>query len=338
MDFDAILPTMNFQTLRHGALAAALLLGCSSAPETLGRTQPLDVQGHRGARALLPENTIPGFERALELGVSTLELDLGLSRDGVLIVSHDPRVSSKICVGEGGAPIAESGPRIRDLTLEELRRFDCGSQNPSPERFPEPPRQNRPGTPMPTLGEIFELTRALGDSRVRFNIEVKVAPGSPDHPDLRKIVTAAVEEIRAQNMVERSTLQSFDWEALKISKALEPRLRTAALLAGDTMKTEWLAGLDPTDLDMLALLQAADDFVDDFSPYWEHMVPGRYFAGHSVSAYQEAGFPVIPWTVNDAEVMKQLIALGVDGLITDRPDLLMKIVQEHRIPVAGRNP
>ena len=322
-------------------LAAGLsgLSSCASNPAPRVRERPLDVQGHRGARGLLPENTLPGFARALELGVSTLELDLGLSRDGALVVSHNPRVSPELCTHADGREIEGLGPRIQDLSLAELRRFDCGSKNPSPGRFPEPPRRNLPGTWMPTLGEVFELVRDQGDEDVRFNIEVKVAPGSADHPELEAIVQAVVQEIRAHQLLQRSTLQSFDWQALRLGKQLEPRLRTAALLAGDTLQKEWLAGLDPEGrdmLDLLDLLKAADAFVDDFSPYWEHLVPGKYYGGAAVSDYQEAGFPVIPWTINDEATLRRLISLGVDGLITDRPDLLMKIVQDERIPVAGR--
>lgn len=293
------------------------------------------MQGHRGARGLRPENTLPAFARAIELGVSTLELDLGLSRDGELVVTHNPRVSADLCLDANGEPIAKPGPRVRELSLAELRAFDCGSLPADPERFPSPPHEPRPGTGMPTLGEVFELARERGAEGVHFNIEVKVDPGSEDTPAVLSIVRAVIEEVQRHGMLARTTLQCFDWSALRAARKIEPRLRTAALLAPDTLGPEWQAGLSLEEHgDALGLLRAARNFVDDFSPFWRQLVPGRAYAGHPVEAYQQAGFAVIPWTVNDLETMARLVDLGVDGLITDRPDLLMEMARERGLRVA----
>lgn len=284
------------------------------------------MQGHRGARGLLPENTLPAFQRALELGVSTLELDLGMTRDGVVVVSHDPFVSGEICLAPGGRRIvADQRPALYALSYEEVRGYDCGSLNPSPERFPEPPRRNLPGTPMPALREVLALgTRNPG---LRFNVEIKTRPDREGTAPLEVFVPAVIAELRAQRLVERSSLQSFDWRALQIAKRLEPHLRTSALLAPDTLSPQWLAGLDLGDPpDLVALLRSAKPFVDVFSPYWRMLSPPGP-AGISVDDVHAVGLRVIPWTVNAREDMARLLDAGVDGIISDYPDRLLAEVK-----------
>ena len=248
----------------------------------------VDIQGHRGARSLLPENSLPAFALALDLGVSTLELDLGMSADGVLIVTHDPWVDPAICLDSDGRRIeGERGQLIKDLTIEEIRAFDCGSLNPDPTRFPEPPRENRPGTRMPRLTEVFELVHSR-QADVRFNIEIKVRPDGDWTRPLPEFVHAVVEAIREAGEVLRTTVQSFDWRALSLVKQREPRLRTSGLLEPESLDARWLGGLDPEAFpDFLALLAAAPQ-LDDFSPYWRQLVPGEHFLGHEVKEYQSA--------------------------------------------------
>ncbi len=331
----------------HALAPIALLALLLSTPSCVSRTDGtsdaadataslgLDVQGHRGARGLLPENTLAGFEHALELGVTTLELDLGLSRDGVVVVTHDPRVDPGVCLDAEGQVLGAPGPRILDLDLAEIQRLDCGSLNPDPKRFPEPPRRNLPGARIPTLAEVFELVARRGDRRVRFNVEPKVEPGSADTPAPARFVDRVIDVIERHGVGERVTLQCFDWHVLRLAKARIPTLRTAALLgAPDTLDPAWQDGLALEDHgSVLRLLIAARAFVDDFSPHWSHLVPGRGYLGAPVSAYQRAGFGVLPWTVNDAPTMERLIELGVDGIITDRPDLLLEVARQRGVRV-----
>ncbi len=311
------------------------LAACSGLTGLEGARQPFDVQGHRGARGLLPENTLPAFERALELGVSTLELDLGVTRDRQVVVSHDRRVNPKLCRHAGGRAI-ESPPLVRDLTLAELWAFDCGGLNPDPKRFPEPPRRNLPGTRVPTLREVFQLASELGDSEVRFNVETKIDPTVDDTVPIEEFVELVVGVVEAAGMESRVTIQSFAWRALELTKRHSPEIETAALLASDTLSPEWLNGIDPqaagrTSLD---LLRAARDYVDLYSPYWRLIAPGSpAFLGSRVEEIQAAGFPVVPWTVNSRRRMEQVIALGVDGLITDYPDVLMALLEERGVAV-----
>ncbi|MBW2269211.1 MAG: glycerophosphodiester phosphodiesterase [Deltaproteobacteria bacterium] len=311
-------------------LLLCLALPLAFAPHVAaGEVLPgFDVQAHRGARGLAPENTLVGFARALALGVTTLELDVGVTRDGRVVVAHDPFVNPKLCLTPTGEPFAaERGPLLRDLDLREIRAFDCGSLNPDAGRFPEPPRRNAPGEPMPSLRDVFELVRDRGDTTVRFNVEVKSWPGSDDTVPLEAFVRAVVEVLRSEKMLVRTTLQAFEWRALALAKQLEPRLRTAALLA--ELDPAWQAGLDAGEHGgVLGLLRAVDGYVDAFSPHWTLLLEGEErYAGASVAAYQAAGFPVVPWTVNEPERMRQLIALGVDGIITDYPDRLIEVLQ-----------
>ncbi|MCP5070793.1 MAG: glycerophosphodiester phosphodiesterase [bacterium] len=296
---------------------------------------PIDAQGHRGARGLLPENTLAGFEYALELGVTTLELDLGMTRDGVLVVTHDPRVTPALCTAPDGSPIRPPGPLVRDLLLAEIQAFDCGSLNPDPARFPEPPRRAVPGARIPTLVEVLDLEDRHGDRHMRFNIEVKVVPASSETPPLEPFVASIVRVLQHRELLTRATLQSFDWQALAVGKRLEPRLRTVALLSDDTLEARWLAGLVPSEHDgILGLLQAADEFVDDFSPNWQILLP-RFGRGVPIRPIQEAGFRVVPWTVNEEDTMLRLLSLGVDGIITDYPDRLLDLLRERGIPTGS---
>ena len=302
-----------------GAAAIVATLACGASP-TRPDPGPIDLQGHRGARGLLPENTLAAFEVAMELEVTTLELDLGLTRDDVVVITHDPYVNPRVCRHADGRPIeGERGPRVRDLNLEEIQAFDCGSLNPDADRFPEPPRQNVPGEKIPTLEALFARVVERG-SDVRFNVEIKASPGGDDTAPLPQFVQRVVETVREAGMVERTTVQSFLWESLRLTKQLEPGLRTAGLVSPETLEPEWLGGLDLETFDgFLALLQAAD-YIDELSPYYIQLIPGSYYLGYGVPTYQQAGYRVVPWTVNDAGDIRAMMGLGVDGIITDYPN------------------
>jgi glycerophosphoryl diester phosphodiesterase len=312
----------------------ALVVACTS-PEAGERLGPFDAQGHRGARGLLPENTLPAFERALELGVSTLELDVGVTRDRAVVVAHDPYVSPAICRHRDGRAIAgERGPLLRDLSLDQVRAYDCGSLNPDPQRFPAPPREQRPGASMPTLEEVFELARRRGDAAVRFNVETKLQPGDAETLPAREFVRTVLDVVRARDQTARVSIQSFDWRALALSKQLAPGVRTVALLAPDTLDPDWLHGLRPDEhAGVPGLLRAAKSFVDCVSPHWRMLIPGDGSSPLPVAALQRAGFPVIPWTVNDEHTMRALVRLGVDGIISDYPDRLLAVLKSEGVEV-----
>ncbi|MBC8346199.1 MAG: hypothetical protein ISR82_06430 [Candidatus Marinimicrobia bacterium] len=308
--------------------------------------QSLDVQGHRGARGLRPENMLSGFEYAMDLNVTTIELDVAVTRDRHVVVTHNPYVHIKLCLNKDGSSIRPDtlglGPFIRDLTLAEVLTYDCGSLNPDPSRFSEPPRINIPGERMPTLIDLFDLIREKG-SQVNLNIEMKIDPRYditiPEH----EFVKTVVDVVQKSGMKNRINLQSFNWRTLEIAKNIDPEIKTAGLLGensfksiSDSVPSPWLNGINFEDAggSALDILNEAKSFIDIFSPAWRLVVPGdSLYLNSTVQEIQNAGFPVIPWTVNQQKEMATLIDLGVDGIITDYPDSLIFLLDELGINV-----
>lgn len=278
-----------------------------------------DWQGHRGARGLRPENTLPGFEVALDLGVNTLELDLHLSADDQVVIWHDPAIEADKCGDEAASA------RLRELTADRLRQLDC-SGNPDPDRFPD--QQPAAGAlagddyGILALGELFEFvdlyTRSeektdvqrANAAKVRFNVETKRRPDDPsaigdgfDGTRAGLFEQALVEAVLAAGMIDRVTVQSFDHRSLWAVKLDHPEITLAAL----TRRS------DNIDDDVLKNL--AEQGADVWSPDY------RSLTADTVEAAHQAGLSVIPWTVNERSEMYDLIEKGVDGLITDRPDL-----------------
>lgn len=250
----------------------------------------IEVHGHRGARAVRPENTLPAFEYAIAAGADVLELDLAVTKDNVVVVSHDPVLKPPIC--RGPAPEA----RIRDLTSAEIRQWDCGGT-----RHPDFPRQQPvPGARMPTLDEVFALASR---GSFRFNIETKITPEQPDlAPPPDEFVRLVLELIRKHRLEPRVILQSFDFRTLHEMKKQAPEIALAALYNGP-----------PRDFVEIAR-QAGAAIV---SPEHRLVTPEQVAAAHA------AGLRVIPWTANTPQDWDRLIAAGVDGIITDDPASLI---------------
>ena len=188
---------------------------------TLGATFPaiaFDLQGHRGARGLAPENTIEAFSTALSIGVTTLELDIGMTRDGVLVVHHDEWLNPDITRRPDGTFLSRRGPAIYSITLEEVKRYDVGrikSGTAYAARFPE--QRPRDGARIPTLGEVFDLVRRTGAQHIRFNIETKLRPTSgPGAPDAELFARSVAAAVREAGLIERVSIQSFDWRTLVV--------------------------------------------------------------------------------------------------------------------------
>ncbi|NRB33015.1 MAG: glycerophosphodiester phosphodiesterase [Rhizobiaceae bacterium] len=293
-----------------------------------------DSQGHRGARGLMPENTLPGFAKALTIGVTTLELDVGITRDGIVVISHDPALNPDITRGPDGAWLT-SKPLIRNLTFQELQQYDVGSIKPgsrTAKRFPNQVPVD--GTRMPSLAQLFELVAATGNQTMRFNVETKINPlGAALTVDPRTFATSLVEVIRSHDMLGRVTVQSFDWRTLQIVQEIAPTIETVYLTAQqewfDNVKpsgekaSDWTAGfnLNAYGGSVVKLIQAAGGKV--WSPFFRDVQRSDIEAAHSL------GLKVIPWTVNDASSMKDLIDLGVDGIITDYPDILREVMKRR---------
>lgn len=309
-------------------LAAAALAAVVTGT---GGASAFDLQGHRGARGLAPENTHAGFALALEIGVTTLETDLAVTKDGTLVLSHDPVLNPDITRDAGGAWLTAPGPAIHSLTLAELQRFDVGRIRPGSRYAGQFPAQ-RPvdGARIPTLADVFDLAAQSGASP-RFNIETKLSPDRPhETPDPDTFARLVVDAVRAAGMTARTSVQSFDWRTLRAVQALAPEIATVCLTAESTLRdrgegagrrpSAWLAGLDPDDhgRSVPRLVKAAG--CGCWSPDFRRLEAAAVAEAHAL------GLTVIPWTVNEPQDMTRLIAMGVDGLITDYPDRARQVL------------
>ena len=302
----------------------------------------LDIEGHRGARGLMPENTLPAFAKALSLGVTTLELDLGISADGVAVVAHDRPLNPDITRGPDGEWLARPSPRVRELTLAQLARYDVGAIRPGTDYARTFAGQTAiPGTRMPTLEQVFDLARRARNASVRFDIETKLSPLAPDDTlapeEFARVAIAAIDKagLRA-----RTTLQSFDWRSLAAAAKLAPDLERSYLTiergAGDNVwkgrgRSPW-TGLDATDH-------------GNSTPRLVHAAGGRVWSAFhrdlTDAALAEAkalGLKVLAWTVNDPADMARLIDAGVDGIITDYPDRLREVVARKGMALPAATP
>lgn len=330
---------------RHYGIAVcalALASGCVSVSVTappVADKPDFDLQGHRGARGLRPENTLAGFAYALELGVSTLELDCGVTRDGVVVVSHDRVLNPEHTRDAAGAFLAKPGPVIRELTYEELRRYDVGRIKPGSKYAASLPEQKPvDGERIPKLADVFALVKKRGDDHVRFNIETKIDPtvaGDTATPEV--FAEAMVAVIREAGMESRAAIQSFDWRTLVAVRKLAPEITLVALTdqqpdedtieIGKPGPSIWLGGFDVDDHggSVPRTVQALGAKV--WSPHALDLTPAL------VKEAQELGLRVIPWTVNEPKDMERAIALGIDGLITDYPDRLRAVLKAKTIAV-----
>lgn len=303
--------------------------------------QAFDLQGHRGARGLLPENTLAGFRRALELGVTTLEMDLGVSSDGHVVISHDSRLNPSITRDLHGNWLEATGPAIHSLSLDELKVYDVGRIRPDSkyaQRFPE--QRAVDGARIPTLEEILALAPRSGNDRVRLNVETKLSPLEPHlTPTPEAFASIVVARIRTAGAIGRVTVQSFDWRTLQHVQALAPEIRTSYLTvqqswldnvqAGRRGVSPWTAGMDVDDFagSIPRLVKQAGG--DIWSPYF------RELDGARVQEAKALGLRIIVWTVNDVSDMHEMIDLGVDGIITDYPDRLRRVARKRRLVVSG---
>lgn len=286
----------------------------------------IELQGHRGARGLFPENTLAGFTAALAVGVNSFELDVAVTADGVPVVSHDAALNPDIVRGPDGAWLTTRGRLIRTLRLAELAAFDVGRLRPGSAYAAQFPDQApRDGARIPTLAEVLAV-----DPRVRFNIEMKTFP---DHPDWTVGPAAMAEAVlavaEAAGALGRITVESFDWRGPRQVRRLRPDLPLAWLTSPQTIAEAalWWDGPAPADYGGSVPRAVAAEG----GPIW-----APHHAGLSGALIEEAhglGLAVLAWTVNRAADMRRLLRWGIDGLITDRPDIARGVLAEAGFPL-----
>ncbi|MFZ9039688.1 MAG: glycerophosphodiester phosphodiesterase, partial [Gammaproteobacteria bacterium] len=275
---------------------------------------------------------LPAFARALSIGVSTLEMDLAVTRDGEVVVMHNPRFEPEIARDASGKWLRQGSPSVHSKTLDEVKTYDVGRLNPASkyaERYPE--QQAIDGTPVPTLAEVFELVRKSGNETVRFNIEIKINPEKPRVTrSPQAFARAVIDVIRSHGMANRTVVQSFDWRALQAVQEMAPELKTSYL----TVDQEWLSNLQTGRPGASPWLNDYD--VDDFGGSAARTIKAaggaiwssyhREVSAEAIRFAQELGLSVNVWTVNDPARMRELITMGVDGIITDYPDRLRRVL------------
>ncbi|SDG02099.1 glycerophosphodiester phosphodiesterase [Thalassobaculum litoreum] len=312
--------------MRRSLTLLTVLAGLSAGPALA-----TDIHGHRGARGLLPENTLPAFREAIALGVDILELDTGMTADGVVVVLHDPALSPDLA--RIGGTWIDAPKLIRGMTHADLHAVDVGRARPGgkiAERFPDQTPVD--GTPVPTLAEVLALAAVEGPDDLRFNIETKLSPLAPgETADPDTFARAVVAVIRAAGVETRAIVQSFDWRTLAVVRHIAPEIRTSYLTAernwlnnvqaGRPDASPWLGGLDIDDFGGSVPRAIASLHGDIWSPYFRDLTPEALKQAHDL------GLEVHVWTVNDATQMKELAEMGVDGIITDYPNVAVEVVR-----------
>jgi glycerophosphoryl diester phosphodiesterase len=266
------------------------------------------IHGHRGARSLRPENTIPGLLYAAGLGIEVLEFDIAVTKDGVPVLSHDPEVNPNICQKMNGDKVAEPRPVIHQMLLSELKTFDCGTlKNP---RFKKQVPVEK--TVKPTLREFFEALAASklpNKDTIQFNIETKIFADRPDvSPNPDTFVSLIVAELERAKVVDRSILQSFDDRTLAAARRLKPELKLAVL----------------NERNFSNSLARAQKLKAEFvSPNT------RFVSKDYVKRAHALGMQVVPWTANDQKTWTDLVNAGVDAIITDDPAALLEFLKSR---------
>ena len=277
--------------------------------------RPLDIQGHRGARALFPENTLEGFLAASKLGVAAFELDVGMTADGVAVVSHDLALNPDIVRDGFGAWLAQPGPTIWSLTYAELSRYDVGRLRPGTRTealFPD--QRPHDGARIPTLASVLAAL-----PKARFTIEVKTDPTHSDWTapadDLADATLAVIEQAGA---IDRVIVEAFDWRIQRRIRGKRPDVTLAWLTRPETIldaASWWDGAASGRSVPATVAAEGGPIWASDHTSLTEALV-------HEAQAL---GLIVLPWTVNQPADMRRLIGWGVDGLISDRPDLALAV-------------
>jgi glycerophosphoryl diester phosphodiesterase len=319
-------------------VVVAVLVAPSASPQS----PSFDLQAHRGGRGDTTEESLRAFAKSLELGVSTLELDIVITQDGQPLVWHDSTIQPEKCADTGPAFVADPqypyvGKRVHDLTLVKIHTLDCGKLLSG---FPR--AEVVRGNKIATLSEVFALTDSYR-ADVRYNVETKVEADQPAaSASPREFVDVILAAVRSAGKVDRVEIQSFDWRTLPIVRQAEPSIPLVALWDETTWTPDspWLAGVSPATVDdpiIAARRVGANILSPGYSvPYGQTptdpeftLVADKAFVDRAHSL----GLKVIPWTINDAETMRAQTAAGVDGIITDYPALLRSIMAGDGIPL-----
>ena len=266
-----------------------------------------DLQGHRGAVGLFPENSIIGFVETIKLGVTTLEMDVVITKDNKVVVSHEPWISNKKCIDIRGNDISDDilSENIFLMTYDEIKNFDCGT-------LPNPYHSNQKKISVvkPLLVEVISRVEEVSQSKIRYNIEVKSQIGSDQifHPKFNEFVDLVVHDIKSKNIEDRVTIQSFDFRVLKYLKNQYPSFKISMLVN--------------ESYDYNDILDDLGFYPDIYSPNFQNLTH------EIVKKIQEKKIRIIPWTVNSIDDIVKILEWDVDGIISDYPDRVKYLLYE----------
>ena len=305
-----------------------------------------DLEAHRGGRDVRPENTLYSYAYAIELGATSIECDMQLTKDGQIVMSHNPILNSDITRDKNGNYIENNKYDIRLMTVDELKKFDVGVMDPNCGEYYDlhGKTQFTYDAKIPTLEELMQLIQSYGDKNIVLNIETKSYPdpasaGYKNNADPKKFVEVFNNIVKKYNMEDRVVLQSFDWQTLIEMKKLNPNISTSALWQEqpswgrdseslrryEKKKSPWLGGLDIKDYQGNPVKAAHAIGADIISPYYTEISKQDVDEAHSL------GMKVVPWTVNNEKDMNMLLDMGVDGIISDKPWLLKQVLEKRNI-------
>lgn len=305
-----------------------------------------DLEAHRGGRDVRPENTLYSYAYAIELGATSIECDIQLTKDGQIVMSHNPILNSDITRDENGNYIENNKYDIRLMTVDELKKFDVGVMDPNCGEYYDlhGKTQFTYDAKIPTLEELMQLIQSYGDKNIVLNIETKSYPdpasaGYKNNADPKKFVEVFNNIVKKYDMEDRVVLQSFDWQTLIEMKNLNPNISTSALWQEqpswgrdseslrryEKKKSSWLGGLDIKDYQGNPVKAAHAIGADIISPYYTEISKQDVDEAHSL------GMKVVPWTVNNEKDMNMLLDMGVDGIISDKPWLLKQVLEKRNI-------
>lgn len=305
-----------------------------------------DLEAHRGGRDVRPENTLYSYAYAIELGATSIECDMQLTKDGQIVMSHNPILNSDITRDENSNYIENNKYDIRLMTVDELKKFDVGVMDPNCGEYYDlhGKTQFTYDAKLPTLEELMQLIQSYGDKNIVLNIETKSYPdpasaGYKNNADPKKFVEVFNNIVKKYDMEDRVVLQSFDWQTLIEMKKLNPNISTSALWQEqpswgrdseslrryEKKKSPWLGGLDIKDYQGNPVKAAHAIGADIISPYYTEISKQDVDEAHSL------GMKVVPWTVNNEKDMNMLLDMGVDGIISDKPWLLKQVLEKRNI-------
>lgn len=329
---------------KFNLLLLALTTSLVACASIYNYAQDFDLQAHRGGMGLVTESTLEAFANALDLGVNTLELDTQVTEDGYVVVTHDRQVLAHRCQDTGPAIANDPefpyvGKYINSLSLTQIQTLDCGSQRAAG----HPQQQTVPGARLVLLSEVFDLVKRHGDDQVMLNIETKIEAGAPEETVAREpFVRAVLAEIRAADMLDQVTIQSFDWGALMLIRTLEPSLPLIALSNAQSFlqcgmpgASPWTGSIDMDDFDCNLPAAAASFGADAISPVHGLPQEGKitdpdyelFTTAEMVEQSHALGLKIIPWTIDDTASLEFFVELGVDGIITNYPDRLQGVLR-----------